>query len=282
MAKQTKELPLDERSANILIEYYNNNLKPYFEAMDKDFLWLGPAKGQWVYGKDNLKAMYEKETRNHTYEIGDMTTTSRMMGSSVCEVIVSFDLTTYYPDNEMLFVRERVHFTWEKKSVKDSKGNTNKQWLWMTCHISDEQQQDPRDSIYPNHLTDYMIDSQAQQARERRIVITDTDNVTHYILDSTVTWIENIGSHCVIHTNDGKEIECKNTVNEVNKMYPRKFYRPHISYLINLHYVESITRFEIKMRDDTIIPVPEKKYTGVKKDITEYLNILSERKPSND
>ena len=277
MAGRTQDINLEQRSADILIEYYNNNLDPYFEAMDKDFLWLGPSRGQWVYGKENLRDMYEKETHNLSFDIGDLTTTMRMMGSSVCEVIDSFDLTTHYPDNEIVYVRERVHFTWEKKRVSDEAGAA-KQWMWMTCHISDEQRQDPRDSIYPVHLTDYLIKEEAKTARERRIVISDIDNVTHYIIDSSVTWIENIGSHSIIHTNDGRTIECKNTVNEINTMYPKKYYRPHISYLINLHYVVSITRFEIQMSDGTIVPVPEKKYTKVKKEISEYLDILANGK----
>lgn len=278
MTKKTQDQSLEERSAYILIEYYNNNLKPYFDAMDKDFLWLGPSRGQWVYGKENLKEMYAQENHNLKFEIGEMTTSMRMMGSSVCEVIVSFDLTTRYPDNEIVYVRERVQFTWEKKRISDKKGEVSKEWKWMTCHISDEHLKDPRDSIYPVHLNEYLIDSEAQSARERRIILSDVDNVTHYIVDATVTWIENIGAHSIVHTNDGKTIECKNTVNEIHKLYPKKFYRPHISFLINLNYVVSITRFEIKMTDNTIVPVPEKKYTKVKKDITDFLDILKSGK----
>ena len=278
MATRKEEESLDQRSANILIEYYNDNLEPYFSAMDKDFLWLGALQGQWVYGKDNLREMYEKESHNLSFTLGEMTTTMRMMGNSVCEVIVSFDLTTHYPDHEDVMVHRRVHFTWEKKRVTDDDGNASKQWVWMTCHISDEQASDPRDVIYPVHLSDYLIEQEAEQARQRRIVVTDIDNVTHYLIDATVTWIENIGAHSVIHINNGETVEVKSTVNEINKMYPKKFYRPHISYLINLHYVLSITRFEIQMTDETIIPIPEKKYTRVKKDVTEYLNILSKGK----
>ncbi len=277
MVKKSQDISLEERSANILIEYYNNNLEPYFEAMDKDFLWLGPSRGQWVYGKDNLKEMYDNETHDLSFEIGEMTTSMRMMGSSVCEVIVSFDLTTHYPDNEIVYVRERVQFTWEKKKISEKKGDNTKEWKWMTCHISDEHLQDPRDSIYPVHLSDYLLDSDARSARERRIILSDVDNVTHYIIDANVAWIENFGAHSIIHINDGKTIECKNTVNEINKLYPKKFYRPHVSFLINLNYVVSITRFEIKMSDGTIVPVPEKKYTKVKKDITDFLDILKKR-----
>ena len=278
MAKKAQEISLEERSANILIEYYNNNLDPYFEAMDKDFLWLGPSRGQWVYGKDNLKQMYEEENHNLTFDVGEMTTSMRMMGTSVCEVIVSFDLTTHYPNNEIVYVRERVQFTWEKKRISTKKGDSKKEWKWMTCHISDEHLKDHHDSIYPVHLSDSLTDVDADSARERRITISDVDNVTHYIIDTNIIWIENIGSHSIIHTNDGQAIECKNTVNELSKQYPKKFYRPHISFLINLNYVVSITRFEIKMTDNAIIPVPEKKYTKVKKDITDFLNILNSGK----
>lgn len=282
MSVEKNNQNLESKSAYIITEYYANNLDPYFEAMDKDFLWLGPSQGQWVYGKDKLKEMYANESHNLTFDLGNMTTSMRMMGSAVCEVIVAFDLTTHYPDNEIVHCRERVHFTWEKKKTTDKKGKSLKEWMWMTCHISDEQQQDPRDSLYPVHLNDYLIKQQTETARSRRVVVSDTTNVTHYLIDTSIMWIENVGSHSIIHMTDGSELECKNTVNEIFKLYPKKFYRPHVSYLINLIYVQSITRFEITMLDQTYIPVPEKKYTKVKKDIAEYLSTHPSKKKKDE
>lgn len=45
--------------------------------------------------------------------------------------------------------------------------------------------------------------------------------------------------------------------------------RVHSSYIINKKYVDSIHRFYIIMNDGTKIPVPEKKYTKIKKIIEE-------------
>lgn len=41
-------------SINIITKYYQNDLSPLIEALDDDFLWIGPAENQWIRGKKKL------------------------------------------------------------------------------------------------------------------------------------------------------------------------------------------------------------------------------------
>ena len=40
-----------QKSVNILVEYYENNIQPFKDAMDDDILWIGPLQGQMIRGK---------------------------------------------------------------------------------------------------------------------------------------------------------------------------------------------------------------------------------------
>lgn len=48
-------------------------------------------------------------------------------------------------------------------------------------------------------------------------------------------------------------------------MADEHFIKVHRSYIVNICYVAMIQMHEIIMSDGTFIPIPEKKYTAVKK-----------------
>lgn len=43
-----------QQSVHIITEYYENRLQPFFDAIDDDLLWIGPAERQWMQGKKRL------------------------------------------------------------------------------------------------------------------------------------------------------------------------------------------------------------------------------------
>lgn len=85
---------------------------------------------------------------------------------------------------------------------------------------------------------------------------------------SQIMWIESNGRHSVLHLTDGlcNSIE---SISRLTQRYPNVFLRCHSSYLVNPAYVCTIARFKLEMADGTQIPVPEKKYYGVKRWLTE-------------
>ena len=42
------------RSIYIITQYYKNDLKPFFDSVSDDVLWLGPAERQMIHGKQEL------------------------------------------------------------------------------------------------------------------------------------------------------------------------------------------------------------------------------------
>ena len=56
-----------QQSVHIITEYYENRLQPFFDAIDDDLLWIGPAERQWMQGKENiLNAFTQEEYLRHT------------------------------------------------------------------------------------------------------------------------------------------------------------------------------------------------------------------------
>ena len=78
-------------------------------------------------------------------------------------------------------------------------------------------------------------------------------------------WIEaaDEGRHSKVHTRE-QLINCMDRLSFFEEKYPGIFLCPHVSYLVNPHYIKSLRRFELALWDGTVLPVPEKKYTALK------------------
>ncbi len=52
---------LTELTANLLIRYYDNDIQPFLDYLDKDALWIGPAQNQIIRSKEALVEAFGME-----------------------------------------------------------------------------------------------------------------------------------------------------------------------------------------------------------------------------
>lgn len=100
-----------------------------------------------------------------------------------------------------------------------------------------------------------------------------------FIQISEINFVEKNGRKCIININDNQEIECNNTLTELERMLSRhKFFRPHQSFLIPISKISEIKPDEF-MRSYVIeiknvnadIRVSKNRYSDLKKIILDNL-----------
>ena len=100
-----------QKSVNILVEYYENNIQPFKDAMDDDILWIGPLQGQMIRGKKNLSDTYALEEHDLTFDVFDMQASVVYSTKQHCEVLLTFIVISlsyvvingfYYPGSIIL------------------------------------------------------------------------------------------------------------------------------------------------------------------------------------
>lgn len=72
-------------------------------------------------------------------------------------------------------------------------------------------------------------------------------------------------------------IQCNNSIKELEAILPDSFYKIHRSYIVNVKYIVSIKRFEVKLIPGTTLPIPEHKYKQIKSDITALVKKFSQK-----
>ena len=252
-------------SISLVTEYYNNNLQPFFEHISDDILWIGPAEGQQIQGKDNLIQAFANEEHDLTFTMGDISAVCVSPHNSVKEVLLHYDIYTHYPSGNADVHDQRLHYTWRERRLKTAGGYEYQKEIAM-IHISNAWKYDSRDTIYPVHSEEVSTQPLLRTKAETYVTVKASDMSVHRIAGSHILYIETVkrSAKLRVHT-VAESITAKGTLPDFERDYPDVFLRIHASYLLNPAHVREIRRFSVTLTDGTRLPVPEKKYTRIKK-----------------
>ncbi len=253
------------RSILIITEYYQNNLEPYFESISDDVLWLGPANGQIIQGKQNIIDTWMAEEHNLTFTMGDIKAQSILPSSSVSEVTLHYEICTHFPSGSSDLHNQRLHFTWRKQRIKDADGTRWHAEIVM-INISNLWHYDSHDTIYPVHYESMYMPIRLAKTPQRFVTVRAIDRTVYRLLVDNILYIETVKrtSRILVHTKK-EPITINGSLPGFEKEHPGLFVRIHASYLVNPLAVREIRRFTVTLSDGTELPIPEKKYTQVKK-----------------
>lgn len=93
-----------EKSVYIITEYYKNNTQPFFDNIDDDILWIGPAENQILRGKANILSAWSNESHSLTFTMSDITTIPIRCSATVFEIVLIYHIYTHYPMASLQFI----------------------------------------------------------------------------------------------------------------------------------------------------------------------------------
>lgn len=263
-----------EKSVYIITEYYKNNTQPFFDNIDDDILWIGPAENQILRGKANILSAWSNESHSLTFTMSDITTIPIRCSATVFEIVLIYHIYTHYPNGKSTVHKQCLHYTWAEK-CKINKDNTYIREPKLTMiHISNAFPYDDRDSIYPNHYID--LDSAAffRTKEENNLTFSGQQHIVYFIGKDKIIYIESINRarHSIIHLTGDTDftnalVESTDSLNTIEDKYKDYFFRIHTGYMINPLYLSKIERCKVILTDGTELPIPKRKYTEIKRSL---------------
>lgn len=252
-------------SAELIMKYYDNDYMPFLLHMDDEALWYGPAEGQFIRGRDEMIRIWQAEVHSLQFTPGNMEVTHISSNTTYCDVMLSFPVTTHYPDREDVTLNQRILMTWCERTVEEDDGSREKEPRILVCHISNPHAKHDDDVIYPNNFHEVYNKHFSTEPHGERIHFHGLDRSDYFFLSDTIIRVEaaHMGKHSILYTDEGS-VEVMSTVTALEKRYGHLFIRCHQSYLVNPLYIRNIRRFRVTLTDGVELPIPEKKYTAFK------------------
>ena len=256
-------------SIRIVQTYYQNDLRLFFEYLDEKVLWYGPAKGQFLSGRQALLDAWGQEENPLTFTLGNIRLDCAASHPAYCEVLLSFPVTTNYPSGEHIPVDQIIHITWCERKIEGMEG---RQPRILVIHISNLYQPHEADNIYPVHFNQIYKGEVPISGTGRRLHFRGADRADHYLFPDSILWIESAGGsrHARLHMLDGT-VDVTDSVQKIAQRHGAFFLRCHNCYLVNPAFIADIRRFQVILADGKALPIPEKKYTAFKAAVKAHL-----------
>lgn len=259
----TKEIA--KKSVWIAMEYYEkNHVEAFFDNMSENVLWYGIAIGQKIQGLDNIKQVWSTFSNSLTFSLGNIETEYIQTSSKTCEVMMLYVVTVHYPNGDTVPAFQRAQFSWAEVNTTDEEGKRKQVPKIFMVHMSNPIEYHEDDYIYPDHYNELYIKAEPP-VQAPRISLLGMDNVFYVITLSSVIWIESTPEHqCILHLRD-RTLRARINLSSLEKQTEGFLIRVHSSYIVNPLDVKAVWRFKVELSDGTVLPIPEKKYTAVKK-----------------
>lgn len=257
------------KSVSVLRSYYQNDIQPFIDAMHPDIYWYGPCEGQIIHTKETLEKAFMQEQNGLTFELYDLKSELLWKDKDSCEVVITFLVDTYYPDQKVIRCDQRVLLSWRQVWQKDAEGRKYQVPMIRTCFIANAIPMDLRDTIYPVHFTETpLAEKFSVNPSIKHVTFKGKDSSLLYLAENEIVFVRSIGHYTQIHCLHDN-FESSEGITAIHNKYPELFVRVHKSYLLNPWLVKSMKRFEAAMVDGSRVPISTRKYMEIKKNISE-------------
>ncbi|MDR3767589.1 MAG: LytTR family DNA-binding domain-containing protein, partial [Butyricicoccus sp.] len=234
-------------------------------------LWVGSIQYQFLNGfeaaADDLRQSVKDFLPCHLLK---QEFTAVQNCGNACTVVGRYLTTTDESTGYFMQVQQRCSFTWElikgEPKIKH-------------CHVSNPmgELQVKEGERFPLVMGEmarkYQLQWLNKKQGNRRIIVTDKNDVVHFLAPSEVIYAQANRRNSVIHTSSGGEIQARMSITDFLAAAGDGFSSIHRSYVLNNAYISRIQKREVVMANGSILPIPEKRYTEIRDKLEGIYNL---------
>lgn len=256
---------------NSILKFYNEGVIDFLDYLDDNVVWYGPNENSVVRGKENLVRALTGHSGKIRFSVENMSVDLIPAGSGCTTVILSFRLIADYSGETVTAFGQHIVL-----SVRSRKKDGEYIWNCPVIHVSDTVKSSRRTGEILNMNEDFATRTEnyiKSRSGIRKISFRGEGNSIVYIPEDSVIYAEaGKGVKCYLHLRN-ETVTVNMLLKDVTEKLPSYYYRCHSSFTVNTKMIASVSAYRVTMIDGEEIPVPEKKYAVVKKEIGELTKI---------
>ena len=259
-----KEQALIALTEQCLTEYWQKNAAFVLQYCAPDVTWIGAEQKQYMQGVEAVTEDFRQvEAVLQPCALANGEFWAVQNSGSACTVVGRYLVQTTPEAEYFLCAEQRCTFVWEVSPAGP---------LLRHMHVSNPigEMKVAQGSRFVNEvgrMARRYVEEHLADLEGSRVTVEDLNGVLHVLQARDVLYVAADLRYSAITCREGKVIHAKLSIAQFEKLADAHFVRVHRSYIVNLCYVSVIRPYEIVMSDGAAIPVPEKKFAAVKKQL---------------
>lgn len=250
-----------------ILDLMDLNVDALCSSLAEDVYWVGLHEGQIFHSRREVKERLLSFSHAMNGQISGSKSTVTELSHSCVSIMTEFRLLFSQPSNVSSAVIIRIHVIWANRS-----GNNK-----IVFHQSSIAE--------PLNVTSHPFAFQMDKTtldrfpfRDERILIRGQNDYYFYYPVSAIAWMESVdkSTHTMVHLS-GKSIVSIDRLRSFDVNYGSYFLRVSRSIMVNPFYIRQLTRYQLLMDNGDIIPVPEKRYMIIKKELADWTSSIIQR-----
>lgn len=257
MTKETAERAVT-MTQNLMEQYFNKNSDLILSLLHPDVVWIGAAVGQYHYGYPEVSSELLKLTDIPRCTLTNQEYQLIFQDTKICVVAGTYIGYTLPESQEIFSARQRVTFVWieEAASLKI-----------LHMHISNPLEFQEPDENFPHKAGSLTYKYMQKLLKEKTnpanpLQFRGKNAEIYFYKPNEIVYVEADNICCTIYTALEKQEICQ-PLSQLSKILPKQFLRIHRSFIVNRNYIAQLSRYKVRLKNGTILPVPEKKYKQV-------------------
>ncbi|MEG2022076.1 MAG: LytTR family transcriptional regulator DNA-binding domain-containing protein [Oscillospiraceae bacterium] len=248
------------KTRQVVHSFYTRNIQPMADMLDDNFVWIGAYEFQYIRGKKEFLNSIKAESKEMPVHVSEEEFHILAHDRYLWTVYGRYTATAIQEDNTMLLAKTRNTFVW--KQVDDK---------LMLLHIHGSHARDvPLEfsGNLPPSITDSTAWFESLKKVDRlvgppkKLTFRDGDGTYHFVLPSEILYIKAEAKQCTVHTGNDCFV-ARVLLKDFADKSPL-FLQCHRSYIVNIHSIKAIKRYELKLSDGTVLPIGKERYMDVK------------------
>lgn len=259
---------LPKLAQELVASYYSKEAEPLLELMTDNCVFIVES-GTMYCGKDQLRAALEERGSYPAMLVRetDFRLVSAVEGNRTgLNAVVAGSYKLYTSPREQLLYSSTqlltVCFTL-----------TEEGWKAFHLHSSIKASESVDDEVFPlktsretyEYVREILRTGSKAGILPSRVLL-EGNTETRYTNPDEILYVEAEGKHSVVHCLEG-EFTVNKMISDVEAQVPGTFLRVHRSFLVNTAHISGMRRFVLELSDGTEIPVPERRYGEVRREI---------------
>lgn len=260
MSMNRKELI--HRTMQYILDLMDVNVTNTCACLAEDVYWIGMHEGEIFHGRKEVYQKLAEAAHPMHGQISGITSTATELAPSALSIITEFRMMFSQPSNFSSAVIIRVHVIWAMR-------NGIARIVFHQSSIAE-----------PINISTKMFSFQMDETtldrfplKDDRVLIRGLNDYYFYYPVSSISWMESVdrSTHTMIHL-PNRNIISIDRLRSFDANYGSSFLRVSRSIMVNPFYIRQLTRYQLLMDNGDIIPVPEKKYMIIKKELADWSN----------
>jgi len=242
-------------SRQMIHAFMDHRMGEFADLLAEDFVWLGDYTSQYVAGKGEfLKTVALEGEQPPVMVVQEEYAVLAHEG----KLWVTYGrMVVAGPESGSQVLSARIHFTfvWRQQEGRLFLSHAN------ACHVLE----DPRE--VPSPVPQAMVFDRFKAAGQRqseKIPVRDTSGAIHFFFPEEILWISVKDKLCTVHINGGT----MKTRAPLRQFSHPPFLRVHKSLLVNPDYVKRLGRYQVFLKDGTVLAVGKKYYEMVRESLS--------------